>query len=266
MKRFDGVVLCSDIDGTLVDEHNIVPKENLEAIEYFRAHGGKFTLATGRIPEAVIPILRGITLDFPCVCHNGCSIYDFGAECYVETVELSRDSLAVEKEIEQMTPESGIEVVVPSGIFVIKRTYATDRHLEFERISASYAQGLEAVTEPWLKILFAQEPNQTEYIKEKMSNSAYHEKYSMLQTHQYYYEILNKNASKGNALSNLCRRFGIDLKNVAAIGDNENDISMLSIVGVSAAAGNASNNVREKADMVTCTNNHGAVADFISKL
>lgn len=77
MKRFEGLVLCSDVDGTLIDEHNSVPKENLEAIQYFRAHGGKFTLATGRIPEAVTPVLHGITLDFPCICHNGCSIYDF---------------------------------------------------------------------------------------------------------------------------------------------------------------------------------------------
>ena len=36
MKRFEGLVLCADVDGTLINEENKVPKENLEAIEYFQ--------------------------------------------------------------------------------------------------------------------------------------------------------------------------------------------------------------------------------------
>lgn len=266
MKRFDGLVLCSDVDGTLVDESNNVPKENLEAIEYFRAHGGKFTLATGRIPEGVVPVLRGITLDFPCVCHNGCSIYDFHTNRYIDTVELSRTAEAAAKEIRKISPESGIEAVTTEGIFVVKQTYATDRHLSFEKISASYADDLCRVTPPWLKLIFAQDPKQTDRIKDEMRQSAFCEDYSMVKTHQYYYEIFHKTASKGNALSKLCARFDIDLKNVAVIGDNENDLSMLSAAGISAAAGNAPENVKNKADFVTCVNSQGAVADFISKL
>lgn len=266
MKRFDGIVLCSDVDGTLIDEQNCVPKENLEAIAYFRAHGGKFTLATGRIPQAVTPLLAGITLDFPCVCHNGCSIYDFDTGCYIDTVALSKSAKAAAEEIQKISPESGVEVIIPEGICVVKRTFATDRHLIFEKISASYAESLEEVTAPWLKILFAQEPEETDRINEQMRVSALHKEYSIIKTHQYYYEIFHKNASKGNALSKLCDRFGIDLKNVAAIGDNENDLSMLSVVGKSAAAGNAPDSVKEKADVVTCSNKQGAVADFISKL
>ena len=266
MKRFDGIVFCSDVDGTLIDEQNCIPKENLEAIAYFRAHGGKFTLATGRIPEAVIPVLRGVTLDFPCVCHNGCSIYDFNTGRYIHMVELSKEAKRAAEEIQKISPNSGLEVMTPEGICVVKRTPATDRHLSFEKISATSASRLDAVSAPWLKILFAQEPEETDRINEQMRGSAFHEEYSIIKTHQYYYEIFHKEASKGNALSKLCARFGIDLKNVTAIGDNENDLSMLSIVGKSAAAGNAPDSVKQKADIVTCTNSEGAVADFISKL
>ena len=79
-------------------------------------------------------------------------------------------------------------------------------------------------------------------------------------------KYMHKNASKGNALETLCARFNIDLKNVAAIGDNENDLSMLLKAGISAAAGNAPGSVKTKAGIVTCANSQGAVADFISKL
>jgi len=47
---FEGVLLCSDVDGTLVYD-NEVPKANREAIEYFKSEGGLFTLSTGRQPS-----------------------------------------------------------------------------------------------------------------------------------------------------------------------------------------------------------------------
>ena len=50
MGIFEGVLLCSDIDGTLV-YNNEVPKANAEAIEYFKSEGGLFTLSTGRQPS-----------------------------------------------------------------------------------------------------------------------------------------------------------------------------------------------------------------------
>ena len=266
MKRFEGLVLCSDVDGTLIDEHNSVPKENLEAIQYFRAHGGKFTLATGRIPEAVTPVLHGITLDFPCICHNGCSIYDFYTNRYIDTVELPKEAHKAAEQVIELSPDTGVEVITPEGIFVVKQTFATDRHIAFEKITARRADSLEEVPAPWLKILFAQEPDKTDRLNEQMRSSAYHANYTIIKTHQYYYEIYHKNASKGNALETLCAHFNIDLKNVAAIGDNENDLSMLLKAGISAAAGNAPGSVKTKAGIVTCANSQGAVADFISKL
>ena len=47
MKKFAGVLLCTDLDGTLLDKNQNVSKENLEAIEYFQAEGGYFTFVTG---------------------------------------------------------------------------------------------------------------------------------------------------------------------------------------------------------------------------
>ena len=47
MGKFDGILLCSDFDGTFAS--NGVPIEaNMKAIKYFRENGGLFTLASGR--------------------------------------------------------------------------------------------------------------------------------------------------------------------------------------------------------------------------
>ena len=48
MKKFEGLLFCTDLDGTLYASDGTVPKANLEAIEYFNKNGGKFTFVTGR--------------------------------------------------------------------------------------------------------------------------------------------------------------------------------------------------------------------------
>jgi len=266
MKRFENLILCSDVDGTLIDENNTVPKENIEAIAYFQAHGGKFTLATGRVPEALFPVLSGIKLDFPCICHNGCSIYDVNKRCYIQTVELNKAAKTVAEEIMQRSPVSGVEIMTTDGLYVIKQTPATDFHLAFEKITAKYEDSFENVNVPWLKILFAQSEQETDVLNEMMQHSAWHDHYQILRTHRFYYEIFDKAAGKGQALIRMCQMYGIDMKNVAAIGDNDNDISMLQAAGISAATGNAPAGVKAHADVITCDNKHGAVADFIKKL
>lgn len=266
MNKFKGMVLVSDVDGTLVDEKNKVPKENIEAIRYFRAHGGKFTLATGRIPDALSSVISGITLDFPCICHNGCSIYDMQKREYISMVELDRKARKAAEEILTISPQSGVEVMTTEGIYIVKQTAATDYHLNLEKVTAKYENSFDEIRVPWFKFVFAQSDEETGYINEKMINSKWKEQFTTIRTHKFYYEVFSKNASKGRALQDLCRRFGIDLKNVISIGDNDNDISMIEISGIGAAPENANDSVKEKAQIITKSNASGAVADLISKL
>ena len=50
MKKFDGILFCTDLDGTLLESDHKISKENIEAIRYFQSEGGLFTFLTGRMP------------------------------------------------------------------------------------------------------------------------------------------------------------------------------------------------------------------------
>ena len=50
MNKFEGIMICTDLDGTLLSDKHTISPENLDAIEYFKANGGKFTFITGRVP------------------------------------------------------------------------------------------------------------------------------------------------------------------------------------------------------------------------
>ena len=78
-------------------------------------------------------------------------------------------------------------------------------------------------------------------------------------------ELNSTNASKGNALYILCEKLGIQLENVLAIGDNENDISMLQAAGISAAMENAEDDVKQAAKFVAGNNEEDGAAHFLEE-
>ena len=73
--RFDGLLLVSDIDGTLT-ELTEIPQANIRAIHEFIEQGGVFTLCTGRPRCALRPILRQLEVNAPVITINGGCIYD----------------------------------------------------------------------------------------------------------------------------------------------------------------------------------------------
>lgn len=85
-------------------------------------------------------------------------------------------------------------------------------------------------------------------------------------THAQYMEITDHRASKGNALRELCRLLNIDMRNVMAVGDNENDLSMLELVGYPVAMGNATDEVKRAAKFVTASNTKNGLAKVIETL
>lgn len=75
-----------------------------------------------------------------------------------------------------------------------------------------------------------------------------------------YAEIYNKSGSKGTALKALADNLGIDMKDVACIGDEENDLSMFKVAGLPLAMGNAIDEVKKLAKVILPTNNENGVA------
>ncbi len=80
-----------------------------------------------------------------------------------------------------------------------------------------------------------------------------------------YIEITHRDAKKGLALEQLCRHLGISMEDVMAIGDNVNDSSMLSKVGLPVAVGNAKEEIRQMAKYVTASNDDNGVAQAVEK-
>ncbi|HXZ05370.1 MAG TPA: Cof-type HAD-IIB family hydrolase [Ktedonobacteraceae bacterium] len=76
-------------------------------------------------------------------------------------------------------------------------------------------------------------------------------------------ELLHPEVSKGNALSVIAKDLQIKPEEIVAFGDNHNDIGMLQLAGLGVAMGNAHEEVKAAANIVTLSNAEDGVAVVI---
>ena len=262
--KFDGILLCTDIDSTLTEYENKISKDNLDAIEYFIKNGGTFTVATGRTPLTIPEILHPY-IKVPVICQNG-AVFDVHKKEYLYYQALDERAIEIAKEISEKFPASGIECYRLFDVAFVKNNKATLRHIETENITCATHLDcpLDKVEDPILKILFAQEDAETDFIYDTYKNSAYQKEYQLVKSHSWYYEILRNDTNKGEALKKLCELTGFELKKVIAAGDNDNDIELIRYAGLGYAVKNATTNLKKAADRITKRSNaHSAVAEII---
>ena len=70
-KRYDDILLISDLDGTIIPLYEGISEENVRAVNAFTAAGGAFAVATGRMPASALPYLDGMTVSAPSIFFNG---------------------------------------------------------------------------------------------------------------------------------------------------------------------------------------------------
>lgn len=87
--------------------------------------------------------------------------------------------------------------------------------------------------------------------------------YGLLSDGKTLCQVMNRNASKLNALKQLAKQIGVSRSEVAAFGDDYNDLEMIKYFGIGVAMGNAIDKVRQAADAVTASNNDDGVARYI---
>lgn len=265
MGKFDGILLCTDLDDTLLTTDKKISEDNKKAIEYFKSEGGLFSFATGRIPYGACLMLKHIEPNAPMVCFNGAGIYDHKKDKLLWQLELGEDAIEVLEFIDNNYPFSGIEVCTPDKLYFAKVNMVVERHKIHEKLPDRY-EDYHNVSFPWIKVLFMQELEQVQIVRDALQNSKFTDKFDFVQSSPQYYELLPKNASKGDALMKLAEILNIPKNKVIAIGDNENDISMVKSAGLGVAVANAIKPLKDAADLITVDNNSSALAVLISLL
>lgn len=262
---FEGCLLVSDIDGTIVYGGEI-PQRNVEAVRWFMKEGGLFTLATGRSIEATRQYIDKISANCPAITFNGAVIYDYDKEKAIDEYYLPECAKNYVQPIMERFSNVGVEVHSGRDLYVLNYTPEVEWHLNYEKISAVDATHLFIMQEEWTKVLFATDDNSLMEQLHKYAKTIYTEDCYFLKTADIYYELTCAGVNKGTAVKKLALQLGINAADVFAIGDYYNDTEMLSAAGVSAVASGAPDDMKKNASFISGECKEGAVADFIDHI
>lgn len=264
MGIFDKCLLVSDVDGTLHFEGKLV-KSNLPAIEYFIKNGGTFTLATGRAPQATKEMYTEAKCNAPAVVFNGRAVYDFQNGKVFDQYEISYSDKLAFVDFAKQFKHIGLMVQSSNEIYTIFESPLQKWYVEYEALDDTVTDFGSIMDKTWVKIIFMTTDKQELEDLMKKGEKFKTQGCQFIQTGVQYYECLRSDADKWTGITNLKKLLGNDYK-VFVIGDFYNDAEMIKGADVGAATGNAPNDLKAMADLVTCHCKDGAVADFIKQI
>ena len=271
MTDFSRFLIASDLDGTFLSKKGEVVQRNLDAIAHFNAHGGAFTLNTGR-PHITISPTTGAPTKFcnaPSSHCNGAYLYDFSAKQFFFEELLSpkdaTDLLDFAREFcadvaFRANAREQIRVFVPKGCAKPHVIGADDGFVTFDTPLEEWEMN------DWYKMVFVGDPARIAQLRRDFER-VFGERFAKTTSSARALEVQLPHSSKAVGIEKM-RRLTPELgaRTVIACGDFENDIPMLRAADIAICPANAMDEVKEICDFVLCDCSEGLIADVIEKI
>ncbi len=269
-------LIALDMDGTLLlSDHQTVPQQNIDAIRRADAAGIHVCICTGRMLEDASDFAR--RLDLPCmlIACNGTRISD---------APLPEGKIIYRRSLEPEDAKRAIDILLPYRIMmngfedgrVTTVAFAPGQHYHItDRALVDVCYGEEAMyaaaRRGLMKLYLAEDgyAGSVDTDNTKAARAAVRKALPHLQLTQSSpgnIEIMPENAGKGTALAFLAKHLGLEREQVMAMGDAENDLSMLEYAVHSVAMANASPAVKTACRYQTLSNDDCGVAAMIDRV
>lgn len=254
MGKFSGTLLSSDFDRTLVD-HSLVPsKEVSDAIAYYKANGGLFTINTGRSHRIFDP--DPALLNAPAILGNGSMVIDWENRDILHLSGIGDEGLAPLRDVRDFFPNVAIEMhAIDDTTFSIRRE---------EGFYTEVNDPADACR-PWVKAIIEGEHIDIAGVQKFLA--AYHRNsISFFPTTGGYLEVVRCGVNKASGMRWLAKHLGIDMAKVFAVGDGYNDVEMLEAAAIGFVPENSGPEAKSVADRIVRSVDDHAVAHVIEIL
>lgn len=255
-------IFLSDFDGTLVRGDGTVSEANKAAIRRYREKGGIFAIVTGRMPASILPRLEELGIrEGLAVAFQGATVAD------IKTRKLLKNG-AFEKEAGLLALRTLERAAEHIHCYTADKLFCNvqDEPLEiYERICGVKAEVIN--TEPLsafaerenlrvVKTLAMIEPEKCPALIQTLE-AELGEEFYITRSAPFMVEVMPKGQNKGSAVEFLSKYYGVPISEIAAIGDQDNDIPMVSRAGGKFAVENADENLKKIAQVMPSVEDDG---------
>ena len=278
-------LLALDLDGTLLNSRGQVSESNRNALEKARECGVRVAIVTGRRFRDARPIALELGLDVPVIAHNGALTKHART---LETVAVLPLPLAAARNSLEVGRAAGVDALVSDdhqglGVLIydhlsgdnhavqqyvrwarrihgengqdaVRQVASLEEYLDHEPVHLAFSGGCEKMKE--LEKVLREELGHTVRI---FSTTYKNNDFTLI-------DIVHPEASKGVGVAATAAEFGISREGVMAVGDNLNDLEMLSYAGTGIVMKNAEPSLHEIEGLhATTTNDEDGVALAIER-
>ena len=246
--------LLFDLDGTLLRSDKTISPRTLRALEACRERGVKIGISTNRSENRAKPFLDQLGPEI-IISSGGALVRSDGEIIFraefspAETrrvLDLIQAVCGAEAEI-TVDGETAHYWNFKSDPAVMDKSWSGSTYCDFSRFSGTALKLCAEITDETFPAL----------------KSALPDCDCLRFSGEDWCKITKANATKENALQELCRTTGLTLAEIAAFGDDTPDIGMLRLCGLGVAMGNAIPPVKAAADVVIGTNDEDGIAEWL---
>ncbi len=228
-------VIAVDIDGTITDHKRRICISAIKAIRKAEEKNIPVILVTGNVITYAYATAVLIGCSGGIVCENGGVIFKEGQNN--DQIQILTDKNHVNKANKYLTNKLGEK---------LKKIFSNDNH---------YRKS---------EIVYYKEDISKEIIEENLKDFDDFDKIEVYDS-GFALHLTDKRVNKGSSLKYLCNKNNINIKNLMAIGDSENDIEFLKVAGFKVAVANADNQLKKNSDYI-CQKSYGnGVKEAIDK-
>ena len=258
-------LVVSDVDGTIVQPDKSLSPGTVAAAARLQAAGVALAIVSARPPRGMKWITEALALKAPYAGFNGGAL--IGPDGAV--VEWNPAPVAIVQTALDLFARRGIDAWLftpdewlirdAEGVYV-----AHERHtVRFDaRVVPDFAPYVDQVG----KLVGVSDDFAKLAAIELELQALVGDGATAHRSQQYYLDLTHKNANKGYAVQALARHLGLDVSEVAVLGDMANDVPMFRVAGFSVAMGNGTDEVKAAAKATTAANDHEGWAQAIDTL
>lgn len=284
-------LIAMDLDGTLLNSYGEVTEKNKKAIKKAIEKNIEVVLASGRMPEAILPIAKEVSATNYLISGNGAEIYDINKNEIIYNNYLSKKKVL---EIIDICEKNSMFYNIYTNKFALTKSLnynilfyhnenknkPEDKRIKINIVDNMYNYIKNYQGDDILKIticdsdelIFKSIMNKLKTLRDidvlevaHMSRKIIKHGTEEIEIAYYYTEITNKNVNKWSALEKLIEKLNIKKEEVLAIGDNINDKEMVENAGMGIVTGNASPDMKKISNKVVATNDESGVAQAIEE-
>ena len=261
-------IIVLDIDGTLVNSQKVITPKTLKTLLNLQKLGKKVALASGRPVQGILDHARTLRLnDFGgyILAYNGGAVIDAHSNEVIYSKYFPNEIIP---EICEELKNTDVTINTYENDKIIEGN-ALNKYSDIEAkivgMDVKFVNNFaEYVTFDVNKLLLAGEPAEILRL-EKLFSERYKGVIGVFRSEEFFLELVPLGIDKAKSIDVLLNKINLTSKQCIACGDGYNDITMIQYAGLGVAMGNAVDEVKSAADIITVTNDQDGVAKIVEE-